>query len=1231
MSSNAPANRLIHETSPYLLQHAHNPVDWFPWGVEALNKAKREDKPILLSIGYAACHWCHVMERESFESERTAALMNEHFVCIKVDREERPDLDDIYMAATVAMSGGGGWPMTVFLTPEQEPFFAGTYFPPEDKYGRPGFPSLLRRVAEAWAKERESLFEQARELTEHIREQSSVGRAMPINLDWAGQAVSQLSQSFDPRHGGFGGAPKFPPSPALRLLTLFHAQTGNQRALEMLHGTLQGMRRGGMYDHIVGGFCRYSTDERWLVPHFEKMLYDNAQLSRVYLEAYQLTGEADYARVARETLDYIARDMQDVEGGYFSATDADSEGEEGKFFVWTPPQVASACEALDLPNGAVAAFCAYYDISNAGNWEGHSIPNTPRALSDVAADFPIGGEELLQTFELIREAMHNARVKRPQPLLDDKILVSWNGLMLGSMAEGYRVLGDSKYLESATRAANFLLQNLRRPDGGLFRTARRAKGELKAHLDAYLEDYAFLADGLIDLVEAGAPIEFLSKARELCERMLEDFGDEDGALFNTARQHEALLVRSREGHDGAIPNANAVAARALARLAKHLGDSALEERAVGALSAYASLMQRQPRSFATSLHAASFLAAAPIELCFSGSLEASEALRRRAARCYLPARVIAHARPGEATTPLTEGKQSPDPALFICRNFACQRPITDAAQVESAIAAALAEAKQLGQARVTGKRLPGQADAAATTAYAKSHASLQFSTWTFSKAAPSSELRVSRLGFGGYRVDQGHPGHRMALLRALQSGINLIDTSTNYTGGQSEELVGSALSELHAQGVVKREAVVVVSKVGYVQGPNLDKAKQRIQQGKPYPDMVEYSDDCWHCLHPEWIEDQLTDSLARLGLETLDVYLLHNPEYFLSHAAETGRAQTPDQLSETREAFYARVTQAFEQLEREVRRGRIAAYGVSSNTLVREADHPEATNLGRLLECAEKAAQNVLKRTSNHFRVIQLPFNLVEAGAALTLNHQGASGAESVLSAAQHAGLEVLVNRPLNAITDGGLLRLAEPPAQILEENTVALPAAQSRVAGLEQEYRRNFAPDLRAPKGSPLKPESFFNWAELLGVLHGNTLDESKIGSLIAWHDLEQRVIARETGRYLSALDNAFAGQRGEAWREWRGRYVRALDEYISALRQQAAAASARSLKPVVEALARAGAPRRPVSQLALGTLLATAGVTSVLVGMRQEEYVDDALESARQPLNIDAQSLLKLTNGVR
>jgi len=460
-----PANRLIHETSPYLLQHARNPVDWYPWGDEALRRAKEEAKPILLSIGYSACHWCHVMERESFEDEATAALMNQHFVNVKVDREVRPDLDAVYMAATQTMNRGqGGWPMTVFLTPEGEPFFAGTYFPPEDRYGQPGFPTLLRSIGRLWEEDREQLVEQAGRLTEHLRKTAVPPTAGTITREELAGTLSHFSDRFDLLHGGFGPAPKFPQPEGLSFLLRLYHRTGDAEALRMAERTLEAMAHGGIYDHIGGGFFRYSTDARWLVPHFEKMLYDNAQLARVYLEAHQVTGKELYRKVASETLDYLLAEMTSPEGGLYSATDADSEGVEGKYFVWT----SSEMEAI-LGKDTGRLFCAYFDITREGNWEGFSIPNTPLLLEEVALTLQVPEVELAEELAVARKKVYEARLERVAPGLDDKVLTGWNGLAIMALAEGYRVLGDVRYLEAASRAADFLLTRMRGSKGELMR------------------------------------------------------------------------------------------------------------------------------------------------------------------------------------------------------------------------------------------------------------------------------------------------------------------------------------------------------------------------------------------------------------------------------------------------------------------------------------------------------------------------------------------------------------------------------------------------------------------------------------------------------------------------------------------------------------------------------------------------------------------------------------------
>jgi uncharacterized protein len=676
----AAENRLARETSPYLLQHAHNPVDWYPWGEEALTRARREDRPILLSIGYAACHWCHVMERESFENETIAAQMNESFVCIKVDREERPDLDDIYMSATVAMSGSGGWPMTVFLTPDQQPFFAGTYFPPVDRFGRPGFSTVLRKLAELWRAERSAVLDQAKELTEHVRKLSGPGESGALRIASQGEAVAQLAQSYDRRYGGFGKAPKFPPAQSLELMLRYFRRTRDEAALEMLRGTLDGMKAGGMYDQLGGGFARYSTDERWHVPHFEKMLYDNAQLAKVYTEAFQLTRSAQYARIAQETLDYVAREMQSPEGGYYSATDADSEGVEGKFFVWEPHEIEELVGKEDAER-----FCAYYDVTPQGNWEGLNVLRVQRANTDVAEDLGISSAELDASLARARAVLYEARGKRIAPLLDDKVLVAWNGLMIDAFAVAARVFPTRGYAESASRAAAFLLERLSRPDGGLYRTYRAQK----AHLSAYLEDYAYLAQGLISLYEATGNERWLKEAGRLAERLIEDFGDaEGGPFYQTAHDHEALIARVRDGHDGALPNANAVAAHALARLSRHLGRPAWEERARQALRGYARSVERLPRAFGSTLNALDFISEASLELVLVGD-SATPGYRELAAKIaepYLPNRIEARVAPGaDSTAPLAEGKRLVDgrASLYVCRNFACAAPVTTTAAAEA--------------------------------------------------------------------------------------------------------------------------------------------------------------------------------------------------------------------------------------------------------------------------------------------------------------------------------------------------------------------------------------------------------------------------------------------------------------------------------------------------------------------------------------------------------------------
>jgi hypothetical protein len=1181
-TSATPTNRLIHETSPYLLQHAHNPVDWYPWGEEALHRARREDKPILLSIGYSACHWCHVMERESFEDPAIAALMNEHFVNVKVDREERPDLDDIYMQATLALNQGqGGWPMTLVLSPELEPVFAGTYFPPDDRWGRPGFASVLHRIADAWRSDPGQLRRGAGEVTDYLRTQQRAGTSLAVGEEELRRALARFAEEFDDEHGGFGSAPKFPPHTGLALLFRVHRRFDDPDALRIARGTLDGMARGGIYDHVGGGFARYATDRRWLVPHFEKMLYDNAQLTRAYLEGWQVTGDARYRRVAGETLDYVLRDMTAPEGGFYSSTDADSEGEEGKFFVWTPDELA---EVLSPPE--VQRFAAYYDITEEGNWEGKSIPHTPRSIEEVAWALGIGTDELEATLDDARARVFAARERRVKPGLDDKVLTSWNGLMIGAMAEGFRVLGERRYRTAAERAADFALSTLTGADGRLLRTYRAGR----AHLDAYLEDYAYLAEGLIDLYEAGGDARYLHRAEGLMQRVLEEFADEDsGSFFATAHHHERLLLRHREGADGATPSANASAACALARLAYHLDRGAWRDAAARAIKAYGRSITAYPRAFGKSLCVVDFLLEGPVELALVGHEGASDldALRRAIAAHYLPNRIQGvrdpqHPSEGDAL-PLLRDKTPVDgrATLYVCRDFTCRAPITDPADV----ADALPRAPRGAGAATIAPRRAGRATREGTARYAARFAANGY------RDLGGTGLTTSLLGFGGYRVDDDTPEHRDALRRALAAGINLVDTSTNYMDGASERLVGDVLREAASDGELARDEMIVVSKIGYVQGRNYALALERERLGDPFPEMVKLGEGMWHCIHPAFIADQLERTLDRLELETLDVCLLHNPEYYLEIGRRGGVTS-----KQSRAEFHRRVTAAFAELEQAVADGRLGCYGVSSNTVTAPATAPEATSLTRFLEAAETVGG-----TRHHFAVLQLPMNLLEAGAVFERN-TGPQGARTVLEEARARGIGVLVNRPLNAVLDGTLIRLAD--IADVEGEPVDFEGTVSSVADLEDEFRRDIAPLIRVSPES-LAPEDFFRWAEPLAGAR------TRIRSLEDWGHIVGQVTSA-LRHVAGSLEQRLDGELAERWTAWRQRYLPAMERVILELRRHAAS-RARAQSAAVRAAIDPHVPtvRRntSLSQKALWTAASTPGVTCVLNGMRRVEYVDDAV----------------------
>ncbi len=673
------SNRLITETSPYLLQHAENPVEWYPWGDEAFEKARAEDRPVFLSVGYSACHWCHVMEHESFEDEATAAVMNQHFVSIKVDREERPDVDAIYMDAVHAMTGRGGWPMSVFLTPDAVPFYAGTYFPDTPRHGMPSFTQVLTQIAGLWEEQRDEVTRAGANLMGALEQQGSLGAtgSGPLDSQTLDDALTGLKRSFDSSHGGWGDAPKFPQPGLVEFLLRRHHATENAGLLAMATLTLDVMMQGGIHDQLGGGFHRYATDEIWLVPHFEKMLYDNAQLARLYLHAWQVTGAEPYRRVATQTLDYVAREMLDPSGGFYSAQDADSEGEEGRFFVWTPEQIRSSLEgSSDDFEADARLFETAHGVVAGGNFEGDSILFVAHTIAELAESTGASELDLENRLDRIRAALMETREERVRPGLDDKVLSDWNGLMLAAFAEAGRVLDRDDYRDIAEKNAEFILTELRDPRGRLLHTWKGGK----AKLNGYLADYAHCADGLLELYQTTFDERWFVAARELADSALVHFADSDGGFFDTSDDHESLILRPKGLQDGAVPSGGAALTGVLLRLAALTGEGRYADAAESALAAVQPLMGRAPQGFAQWLAALDCALAPSQEVAVVGD-EPRRLLDEIRAR-FRPNLVVAAGPSGRASSvPLLAGRDDVDGrcAAYVCQHFSCEQPVTDAA------------------------------------------------------------------------------------------------------------------------------------------------------------------------------------------------------------------------------------------------------------------------------------------------------------------------------------------------------------------------------------------------------------------------------------------------------------------------------------------------------------------------------------------------------------------------
>ena len=678
-------NRLATETSPYLLQHAHNPVDWYPWGAEAFAKAQAEDKPILLSVGYSACHWCHVMAHESFENEHIAALMNKLFVNVKVDREERPDVDEIYMNAVQMLIGRGGWPMTVFLTPDGKPFYGGTYFPPEDRHNIPAFPRVLAGIAQAYREKPADVTKSTAEILDRLEQLARrEPTTRPLDVSVLEKAVEGLAQHYDETHGGIGQAPKFPNTSVFSLFLRYAHATGNQRYLDMTTHTLRKMAQGGMYDHLGGGFHRYSVDERWLVPHFEKMLYDNALLARLYLEGYQASGDSFFRQVVEDILAYVEREMVGQEGGFYSTQDADSEGAEGKFFVWGQDEVMQI-----LGDEAGEIFCRYYDVTDVGNFERKNILHPTLELDQLARLFRREVDEVKQLIGQAKDSLFAVREQRVKPGRDEKILTSWNGLMISAFAEAYKVLGNPDYLEVARRGIRFIQTALSR-EGRLLRSYKDGQ----AKFNAYLDDYACFSAALLDVYEATFEPEYLDEAVALTDVLLDRFWDtQEGGFFFTSSDHEALISRSKSAFDGSVPSGNSVAASVLLRLYYATERQDYLTKAETIFRLFYDALEQNPFGFSNMLCGLDLYLRRPKEIVLLGdpAAPATTVLLRKIHRNFIPNKTLLcfdPARPPQQGVPsLLEGKTRIDDQLtaYVCHNFACSLPVTSWEELQALV------------------------------------------------------------------------------------------------------------------------------------------------------------------------------------------------------------------------------------------------------------------------------------------------------------------------------------------------------------------------------------------------------------------------------------------------------------------------------------------------------------------------------------------------------------------
>lgn len=1178
-------SRLSGETSPYLLRHAVNPVDWFPWGEAAFQAARDGDRPVFLSVGYSTCHFCHLMERESFEDPEIARFLNEHFVAVKVDREERPDIDDVYMTATSAL-GTGGWPMSVFLLPSGEPFFAGTYFPPRGTGGRPGFLDLLRRIRDLWIQERGELTRQAEELSAAVRDANTPRSAGGLSLETLRAARKSLERSFDPGHGGFGRAPKFPNVSAISLLIRDHVlatRSATERApettaLRMAAQSLEAMMHGGICDHLGGGFFRYSTDERWRVPHFEKMVTDQAELARVYLEAFQLTQHGGFRRVVHETLDFVLRELRSPSGGFFSALDADTEGQEGKYYLWTAEELRNVCA-----EPAASHFAAFYGVAASGDVHGSSVLCSTASREEVARRFGIPEAAFVESLELAREAALLARSKRTPPELDDKILTAENGLLISVLCRAGLVLDEPRYLQAAEDCATFLWENLRDSSGRLLRAFRGQPGPT----EAFAEDYANLALGFVQLHEATGELRYLERALELTQRLLADYVEpETQALSRVRLGAESLFARSGTSRDGASPPATATLACLLVRLSAHTGRPELRDKAEALLRSVAGDVKRSPTSHTAVLIAASELLFEPLSLVITGSTEHARPLLTAATRGLGVPLVLSRVLPGQLeTSPLAMGRAAAEGGAkaYLCRGVTCQQPTTDPDELRAQIREALAAGSHR---RELGRRVNrGRATPEATRAH------LDRALVPAAMRRLMAGLEVAGIGVGTHRVGLDTPHHREALQTALAGGQNLIDTSPAYALGDSERLIGEVLESLAADGM-PRESFVIATKLGVALGAQSEQVDQnsawRAAAVPVSPGGTLLAGA--FCLHPEFLARQLDDSRERLCVDHLDVVLIQGPEQYLA----SGRSN---------EELILALREVFLLLEDQVREGKVGHYGIMTATATRAPSDRVAIDPLKLRDLAAEVSG-----PGHHFRVVELPINLLERDALTPRSFDPALPSTSLCARLRAAGLDVWAARPLSGVTEASMMRLIDPPRDDAA-SPPSLSSARYKVASLEAEFETTLAPRLRLTgvrAQGPLLP--------IAGSL-GRTLEQ--VETLEQFDLAESSLITPQIRGLLGQLDRAFGDDPGRDWARFRQAYVRAVGTYLAAVREVALGKNRAQLaalrleiptSPEFRELDRTRAVPLDFLGWSLGLLLDHPEISVVLLGQRKKKHAEAA-----------------------